>query len=631
MALSPPTPAVHSTGLGALAAAALGIVFGDIGTSPLYAMRESFTVPHALPIDRPHVLGILSLLFWSLTCIVSVKYVIVMMRADNRGEGGTLVLLSLVERAAAGRKRLLRAVAIVGIIGASLFYGDSMITPAISVLSAVEGLKVAAPRLEPWVIPLTIAILICLFLIQRRGTGAIGGLFGPVMMIWFATLAVLGIRSIGLHPEVLLALSPHYAIAFLVNNGMTAFLALGSVFLAVTGAEALYTDMGHFGKKPIRLAWYLVVLPSLMLNYFGQGALLLSDPSTVDNPFFRLAPQWAAMPLVVLATMATVIASQAVISGAFSLTQQAVQLGYLPRIRTIHTSERERGQIYIPLVNWSLLGFVIALVIGFGSSSNLAAAYGVAVSGTFILDTILVAIVMRLVWGWRLRYVVVLAGTFFLVDLSFFLANAIKIPYGGWFPLLIAAGICLLLATGKEGRALLVSRLSRQTIPVDAFLSSMSDRIARVSGTAVFLTSNRDGVPQAMLHNVMHNKVVHERNILVTVVVEDVPRVPADARVEAHDLGGGFRRILLHYGFMDMIDVPKALANAKLTDLGLVYEPLQITYFLSRETLVPGDRPSLSYGREKLFLWMMRNAIDAMDYFQLPGSRVVELGNDVRL
>jgi KUP system potassium uptake protein len=629
---SPAIPApVPATGLAALSAAALGIVFGDIGTSPLYALRETFAGPHILAIDRAHVLGVLSLLFWSVTCIVSIKYVSVMMRADNRGEGGTLVLLSLVERAAAGRARLLRAVGAIGILGASLFYGDSMITPAISVLSAVEGLKVAQPRLEPWVLPLTIVVLICLFAIQRRGTGVIGGMFGPVMMLWFATLAVLGFHGIGQRPEVLLALSPHYAIAFLAHDGIKAFLTLGSVFLAVTGAEALYTDMGHFGKKPIRLAWYAVVLPSLMLNYFGQGALLLSDQAAIDNPFFRLAPGWAAMPLVVLATAATVIASQAVISGAFSLTQQAVQLGYLPRLRIIHTSESERGQIYIPLINASLLVFVIALVIGFGSSSDLAAAYGVAVSGTFILDTILLAIVMLLVWNWRKRYVFALAGLFFLVDISFFLANAAKIPEGGWFPLVVAACVCTLLATGKEGRALLASRLSRDTMPLDSFLASMSDRIARVPGAAVFLTANRDGVPKAMLHNVMHNKVVHERNILVTVVIEDVPRVPPEARVEAHDLGNGFRRILLHYGFMDRTDVPKALANAKLADLGMVYEPTQISYFLGRETLVPGSRPKLSYGREPLFLWMMRNAIDAMDYFQLPGNRVVELGNDVTL
>ena len=622
---------IARTGTMALAFGAIGVVFGDIGTSPLYALRETFAGHHPIPIDRSHVLGVLSLVFWTVTTIVSVKYVTIMMRADNRGEGGTLVLLALVERAVAGRRKgLVAAVGVIGIIGAALFYGDSMITPAISVLSAVEGLKVAAPRLEPFVIPITIAILVGLFLIQKRGAGALGNLFGPIMVLWFLTLAVLGVVNIVKAPSVLWALSPHHAVRFFFADGWVAFLALGSVFLAVTGAEALYADMGHFGRLPIRIAWYTIVLPALMLNYFGQGALLLTDPAAIVNPFFKLAPAWAAMPLVVLATLATIFASQAVISGAFSMTQQAMHLGYVPRMRILHTSESERGQIYIPFVNWTLLVFVVTLVLFFQSSSDLAAAYGLAVSGTMLLDTVLVMVVMLLVWRWG-RVAWVLGGLFLIVDVAFLAANATKIPYGGWFPLLIAVAAFALLTSWKEGRARLAQVRRRGELSIKDFIASLSDKVVRVPGTAVFLTGHPDGAPPALLHNLKHNKVVHERNIILCVTVDDVPHIAAADRVAAEDLGGGFRRIGLHYGFTDAIDVPKALANAKLDQLGFVYEPMSISYFLSRETLVPSPKPAISPWRQKLYLWMARSATGTLEFFQLPKNRVVELGSQVEI
>jgi KUP system potassium uptake protein len=631
VAVSSAAPASKPRSLLALAVGALGVVFGDIGTSPLYAVKETFGGPHPLPIDRIHVLGVLSLVFWAVTFIVSVKYVTIMMRADNRGEGGSLVLLALVDKAATTHKGLAIVGTGLGILAAALFYGDSMITPAISILSAVEGLNVAAPALGMFIIPLAVAIIIVLFMIQRRGSGALGRWFGPIMIIWFLTLAILGIRGIAQAPQVLMALSPHYAFMFFLQDGWTAFLALGSVVLVVTGSEALYADMGHFGRTPIRISWYTMVMPALMLNYFGQGALLLADPSAIENPFFRLAPTWAALPMVILATFASVIASQAVISGAFSVTRQATHLGYLPRMRNIHTSEREMGQIYVPFLNWFLMVMVAALVIGFGSSSNLAAAYGVAVTGTMLIDTILVTLVMYLVWNWRRRFVLAFFGVFLVVDLAFFLANATKIPYGGWFPLAVAVVLFILLTTWKKGRAILAERKQRDTLKVDEFANSLSDRIARVPGIAIFLTSDVEGIPVSMLHNVKHNKVLHETNVLLTVQVEEVPRIPVEQRVEAQDLGKSFRRVVLRYGFMDTIDVPGALANASVTELGFFYEPLNISYFLGRETLVPALNPraQFSFLRKRLFFWMARSAASTMDYFQLPTNRVVELGGQV--
>jgi KUP system potassium uptake protein len=623
------TAPIRRTGFAALSLGALGVVYGDIGTSPLYALKETFAGTHPLPIDRVHVFGVLSLVFWSLVLVVCVKYLSVVMRADNKGEGGTLVLLALVERAVVGRKRLVAWIGVLGIIGAALFYGDSMLTPAISVLSAVEGLQIASPHFADIVVPLTVVIVVGLFAIQRHGTALVGGMFGPVMVLWFATLAVLGIRNVALVPEVLWALSPHHAVLFAMNDGLTTFLALGSVFLVVTGAETLYADMGHFGRGPIRVAWYTVAMPALVLNYFGQGAMLLADPNTIDNPFYRMAPGWATLPLVILATLATIIASQATISGAFSMTQQAIQLGYMPRMRIIHTSESERGQIYIPFINWTVLVFVVVLVLGFQSSTALAAAYGTALSGLMVLSTAQLLVVMALVWRWR-RLAWGLGALFIVVDLLFFLANSTKIPDGGWFPVVVAVAIFALLGTWKRGRAALNEKLHRD-MTMDQLMESLSDKVVRVQGTAVFLTGSTSGVPPALLHNLKHNKILHERNILLTVSFVDVPEVAADQRIESQDLGHGFRRIILHYGFMEIVDVPKALANAPLAALGFVYEPMSISYFLSRETLVPAPQSPLSYWRLRLFFWMHRSATGTLEFFQLPKNRVVELGAQVEL
>jgi KUP system potassium uptake protein len=623
--------AVESHGLGTLMLAAIGIVFGDIGTSPLYAIKETFSGPHPLAVDRPHILGVLSLIFWSLIVVVSLKYVIVMMRADNRGEGGSLALQALVGQAAGDRPKLAKIVASLGIFAAALFYGDSMITPAVSVLSAVEGLEVVAPNLTRYILPLTLGILLVLFVIQRQGSGAVGTLFGPVMLVWFAIIGVLGVRNIALAPEVLAALSPHHAFAFLMHDGLTGFLALGSVVLAVTGCEALYADMGHFGRMPIRLGWYLLVLPALVANYFGQGALLLLHPDAIENPFFRMAPSWAGMPLVILATFATVIASQAVISGAFSMTRQAIQLGYLPRMEIIHTSQHEIGQIYVPFINWVLMIAVAGLVIGFETSSNLASAYGVAVTGTMLISTILLALVMTLLWGWKGRRTALLLALFLIVDTAFFLANASKIPYGGWFPLAVALVVYVILTTWKKGRTLLMERLREEAMPVDDFLASLSDRVPRVPGTAIFLTGTREGVPLALLHNLKHNKIIHERVVICTVIMEEVPFVPVESRIEFIPLAPNFHRLVLRYGFMRDPNIPKALAQARTDELGFFYEPMSISYFLSRETLVPSSKPSMPLWQEQLFSAMARSATSAMDFFHLPVNRVVELGSQIEI
>lgn len=621
----------HQRNVFALMFGAIGVVFGDIGTSPLYAMKETFAGPHPLALDRLHVLGVVSLVFWAVTIIVSIKYVIFIMRADNRGEGGSLALLALVSKASHGRPGLTALVAALGIFAAALFYGDSMITPAISILSAVEGIQVVAPAMSDYVVPATIAILVVLFAIQSHGTDAVGKLFGPIMVGWFTVLAILGIRNIGLHPEVLKALSPHYAVMFLWNDGLIGFLALGSVVLAVTGAEALYADMGHFGRLPIRLAWYLLVLPALVLNYMGQGALLLSRPEALENPFFNMAPAWAGIPLLILATCATVIASQAVISGAFSVTRQAIQLGYLPRMTIIHTSEKEIGQIYIPVLNWVLMIFVTALVIGFQSSSNLASAYGVAVTGTMVIDACLIGMVMILLWGWNRRRVFLLLGVFMTLDLAFFLANSTKIPHGGWFPLAIGIVIFVFLTTWKKGRALLMAKLATEAMPVEDFVAALSDRVVRVPGTAIFLTGTREGVPLALLHNMKHNKVLHERVILMTVSMEEVPVVSEERRIESVQLSPGIQRLILRFGFMEDLNIPKTLAHARTDQLGFFYEPMTISYFLSRETIIPSINPGMAPWREELFAWMARSATNAMDFFHLPSNRVVELGAQVEI
>ena len=613
-------------GVLALSLGALGVVFGDIGTSPLYAIKETFAGPHPLPIDRIHILGVLSLVFWTIMLIVTIKYVAIMMRVDNRGEGGSLALRAVLERTV-GDQPIGRTVAMLSLFAAALFYGDCMITPAISVLSAVEGLNVAAPALRVFIVPITVGILIALFLLQRRGTGAIGSLFGPIMLLWFIVLGITGVGGISKYPGVLAAVSPHYAVAFIFHDGLTAFLAFGSVFLAVTGAEALYTDMGHFGRVPIRVAWYCVALPGLILNYFGQGALLLSDPTAIDNPFFRLVPEWLSGAMVAFAAVAAIIASQAVISGAFSVTQQAVNLGYLPRLRTIYTSDEERGQIYLPAVNWMLLAFVSALVLSFGSSSSLAAAYGIAVTGSMMLDGILITMVAVYVWKWSVRKALLVFGIFLIIDATFLAANATKIPYGGWFPLAIAVCTYLLLTTWKAGRARLVAREKAGGMSIEELLSSLGDKTAKVSGTAIFLTSKSGGVPAALLHNLKHNKVLHEHNILLTVVVDDAPRVPEDKRIEAEDIGHGFRRLILRYGYRDVMDVPRTLACANESNLGFFYLPMGISYFISRETLIAVPSPAMGLMRKRLFLFMWRTAVSAMEFFHLPTNRVVELGS----
>lgn len=624
-------PQQHRSAFGALFVSALGVVFGDIGTSPLYALKEAFAGPHPLPIDAPHVLGVLSLVFWSLICVVMLKYVVVVMRADNRGEGGSLALLALLSRAPGASPRLVQLVGALGIFAAALFYGDSMITPAISVLSAVEGLQVVAPALDAYVVPITVAILIGLFALQSKGTATVGVMFGPVMLVWFATLLFMGLANIGHYPKVLAALSPHHAVAFMVENRLLGFLTLGSVVLVVTGAEALYADMGHFGRWPIRLAWSFVVLPSLMINYLGQGALLLADPAAVENPFYLMAPGWARMPLLVLATFATVIASQAVISGAFSLTQQAIQLGFLPRMNIVHTSERERGQIYLPFVNWVLLIFVVCLVAGFRSSSNLASAYGIAVTGSMTIDTILAGLVMVRLWGWKNPLVKLMIGAFLVMDLSFFLANAGKIPHGGWFPLAVALVIFVLLTTWKRGRELLLEKRAADSLPVDLFLDSIGEKVTRVKGTAMFLTGKGNGIPTALLHNLKHNQVLHERIVLLSIAGDERPYVPPEERVTASLLGANFHRVVLNYGFMDDPNVPKALANARLDCLGFFYEPMTTSYFVSRETIIAARLSGMTGWRVGLFAWMNRTATTITDFLHLPIGRVVELGGQVEI
>ncbi len=607
---------------------AIGVVFGDIGTSPLYTMKESFAGPHPLALDAMHVYGVLSLIFWSVMLIVSFKYVTLMMRADNKGEGGSLALLTLVSNLVQGT-RFVPIVALLGIFAAALFYGDSMITPAISVLSAVEGLEVVAPGLDTYIVPITVVILFGLFLVQKHGTAAMGRLFGPVTLVWFFTLAALGTASIIKNPEILWALNPIYAVKFFLHDQLLAFLALGSVVLALTGAEALYADMGHFGRPPIRRGWFFIVLPALMLNYFGQGALLISEPSAIDNPFYRLAPDWALWPVLGLATLATIIASQAVISGAFSVTRQAVQLGYLPRLKVLHTSEAEIGQIYVPFVNWALLGAVILLVLGFGSSTNLAAAYGVAVTGTMFIDTLLLSFVVLLAWKIPRWQGIAMLVVFVIVDVSFLGANLTKIPDGGWFPLLAGLALFVLLTTWKRGRQLVRDGQARDAIPVETFLSSLSPKITRVQGAAVYMSGNSQGVPHALLHNLKHNKVLHEMNVFMTMQIEEVPRLNNEEALEVTELSEGFYRVVYHYGFLQDPDVPRALRLAGAR--GLKCNMMQTSFFLGRETIIPSVRPGMAIWRESLFAWMTRNATSAMDFFEIPANRVVELGSQIEI
>jgi KUP system potassium uptake protein len=632
---SPPSAdsGYHESGLAKLTLGAIGVVFGDIGTSPIYAFRETFAGHHPLTPDVDHIYGVLSLIFWSMMLVVTVKYVSIIMRADNKGEGGSLALLALINRKAEGPRRWTKGIILLGVFATALFYGDSMITPAISVLSAVEGLTVVESGFEPFVLPIAVAILIGLFAIQARGTAKVGALFGPIMGVYFLALAVLGLNQIVHDPEILAALNPWYAIRFFATDGTVAFLALGSVVLAVTGAEALYADMGHFGRRPIRLAWMAFVLPALMLNYLGQGAMLLSlDPGaaneTVKNPFFFLAPEMVRLPLVILATMATVIASQAVISGAFSVTQQAIQLGFIPRLKITHTSAAAAGQIYIPVVNWALMVMVIVLVLSFQTSSNLAAAYGIAVTGAMLIDTVLIAVVLFQLWKWSRLLAGLLLAVFAVVDLAYFAANLTKVPDGGWFPLLIGLVAFTLLTTWARGRKLMIERMNEAAMPTSIFIKSAANSAIRVPGTAVFMTTAMDGVPHALLHNLKHNKVLHERVILLTVRIEDVPFVEYGNNLLT-DLGNGFFRLIVRYGFMQEVNVPAALERVR--DCGGSFKMMDTSFFLARQTLLSSAKPGMAVWREKLFAWMLRNAESAMEFFKLPTNRVVELGSQVEI
>jgi KUP system potassium uptake protein len=618
----------HKESLSTLAVGAIGVVFGDIGTSPLYSLRESFIGAHPLAVDPAHIFGVLSLIFWTMTLIVTVKYVFVILHADNKGEGGSLALLALIGRRL-GQNRWTSLTVLLGIIATALFYGDAIITPAMSVLSAVEGLEVVQPAFAKLVLPISIAILIGLFAIQSRGTAAVGKLFGPVMLVYFAVIAVLGIMGIMQAPEILWSINPLYAVRFFAIDPMLSFLALGSVILAVTGAEALYADMGHFGRKAIMLAWLWVAFPCLLINYMGQSALLLRNPKLVENPFFLMAPDWARLPLVILATLATIIASQAVISGAYSISQQAIQLGFLPRIRILHTSAKAAGQIYVPLVNWLLLALVLLLVVGFKSSNNLASAYGIAVTGTMFITACMLGILTFAVWKWPPVLAAAMTSVFLIVDGAYFASNVTKIPDGGWFPLMIAAIVFVVLTTWSTGRRILRERLAEDSMPFDLFLNSVCDKVRRVPGTSVFLSSTAEGIPPALLHNLKHNHILHERVVILTVVTEGVPHVPSEARRVVEDIGHGFYRMIIRIGFMDEADIPAELALENRA--GGAFKPMETSYFLARQTLIASKRPGMALWREKLFAWMIRNAESAMQFFRLPTNRVIELGSQLEI
>ena len=623
-------PAPRGRYLAALSLAALGVVYGDIGTSPIYAMRESLHGAHGVPPTAANVLGLLSLIFWALVIVISVKYLAFVMRADNCGEGGMIALTALVTPPPERARRRRRLLVLAGLFGASLLYGDSMITPAISVLSAVEGLEIATPVFRPYVIPITVAILVALFAVQSRGTARIGSIFGPVMLVWFATLGVLGAVQVVQHPGVLAAVNPAHGVRFFAENGWHGYLVLGSVFLVVTGGEALYADMGHFGIRPIRLSWFGFVLPALLLCYFGQGALVLRDPAAAEHPFFRLAPDWALIPLVVLTTLATVIASQAVISGAFSLTRQAVQLGYLPRVDIEHTSQTHIGQIYIPGLNWLLMVACIGLVVGFRSSSNLAAAYGVAVTTDMVFTTILFAVVARSRWRWSLPATMALAAAFLAVDLGFWGASLLKIPHGGWFPLVVAALVFTVMTTWNTGRRILGERLAEGGLSIDQLLRSIETTPPiRVPGTAIFLSRNPTGVPFPLLHNLKHNKVLHERVVLLAMLTDPEAYVPDERRVRVETLAPNFYRVTAHHGFAEDAEVPAVLERCK--GEGLEVDPSTATFFLGRESLLATDRPGMALWRERLFALLSRNARRATKFFRIPPNRVCELGAQIEL
>ena len=612
-----------------LVVGAVGIVFGDIGTSPLYAFRETFAGHHHLALDPDHILGVISLMFWSMMLVVTLKYVTIIMRADNKGEGGSLALLALIN-GQTKTQRWSRGIVLLGVFATSLFYGDSMITPAVSVLSAVEGLAVYNSQLAPAILPAAVIILLGLFWIQGLGTNRVAAFFGPIMLIYFVTIAALGVISIIKTPGILYAFNPYWAVMFFLTDPLPAFLALGAVVLAVTGAEALYADMGHFGRSPIRVSWLFFVLPALMMNYMGQGALLFREgAAALHSPFYHLAPQWAQLPLVGLATLAAIIASQAVISGAFSVTQQAIQLGFMPRLRIAHTSASTAGQIYIPMINWGLMVMVILLVLVFQTSSNLTAAYGIAVTGAMFIDNLLLTVLLYRLWKWRWYYSAPLLAVFFVVDGAYLAANFTKVPDGGWFPLLIGFVVFTLLTTWSRGRRLVQDRLREGAMPIPVFVASAANSAVRVPGTAVFMTSTSNGVPHALLHNLKHNKVLHERVILLTVKIRDVPVVEDDGRCKLEDLGKGFFGLVLEYGFMQEPDVPAALKN--VTGCGQAFRMMETSFFLARQTLLPSAKPGMPLWREKIFAWMLRNAESAMEFFRLPTNRVVELGSQVEI
>jgi KUP system potassium uptake protein len=621
----------HKASLPALTLAALGVVFGDIGTSPLYAVKETFSPTHGIALTPENVLGGLSTIFWALMIVVSLKYVLLIMRADNKGEGGIMALIALAQTAIKDHRGWRIPLLLIGVFGASLFYGDAVLTPAVTVLSAIEGLEVGTLAFKPYVLPIAVVVLLLLFALQARGTGAVGRLFGPVTMMWFLAIGAAGIYGIAREPRILAALNPLHALGFLTSHGHASFVVLGSVVLAVTGAEALYADMGHFGRGAVRIAWFSLVAPALVLNYFGQGALLLADPARFVNPFYLLLPPWALYPMVILATLASVIASQAVISGAFSLTKQAVQLGFLPRMTIVNTSAATAGQIYIPSVNWSLCAIVVAAVVGFGSSSELAGAYGVAVTATMLVDTLLTFFVIRYMWRYPLVVCVLATGFFATIDIAFFSATLLKIAEGGWFPLAIGACLFVIMTTWRRGREILFQRLDESSVPLAPFLDSLfRDPPHRVPGTAVFLTATPDATPHALLHNLNHNKVLHERVVFLTVEIKEVPWVPFAERMTCEKLGHGCWRVRVRYGFMDRPDVTRALDLCGA--LGLEFEHMETSFFLSRQKIVPTQGGiGMAFWRDRLFAAMARNAGNVTDYFNIPANRVIELGSRVQI
>lgn len=628
--MNAPSVGMSDKKLPVLILAAIGVVYGDIGTSPLYALKECFSGEHGIPVTQGTVFGVLSLLFWTLLIIVSIKYLVFVLRADNNGEGGILALMALALHGVSNQRGRWW-IAALGMFGAAMFYGDGMITPAISVLSAVEGLEVATPLFGKYVLPITLVILFVLFFFQRHGTAVIGKFFGPITCVWFITLAGLGVVHIAKTPEILAAVSPHYAFRFALEHGWQAFIVLGSVFLAVTGAEALYADMGHFGSKAIRIAWFGLAMPSLLLNYFGQGALILQLPESVKNPFYMMAPQWGILPLVVIATLATVIASQAVITGAFSLTRQAILMGYCPRMKIIHTSDQEIGQIYIPAVNWTLLVSVAGLVLYFRSSGNLAAAYGIAVTTTMVITTLLAYIVMKRVWQWHTAAALVSVSLFLMIDIAFFSANVIKIGEGGWFPIAIGVFVFVLLSTWKRGRTILYDRLSRFAIPVDTFLESLNlAQPKQIEGTAVFMTSSKIGIPHAFLHNLKHNKALHERNVLLTISFADIPFIDDAKRVKLDKLSDNVWRIEALYGFKENPNIAEIFDFCG-KNYAMAFDMMDTSFFLTHEILIAGKTRNMATWRKRLFGMLSKNATKPTDFFGIPTNRVVELGAAIEL